>query len=171
MTLCNMAIEAGARAGMVAVDATTLDYVQGRPMAPRGEQWEQAREYWLTLHSDEDAVFDHEVVLDASEIAPQVTWGTSPEMVTSIEGECLDQLILWTRLLKIACRALEYMGLEEGMALSDVAVDMVFIGSCTNARIEDMRAAAEIVQGRQKAQNVERVWLYLVRLSESPGRS
>ena len=158
MTLCNMAIEAGARAGMVAVDATTLDYVQGRPMAPKGEQWEQAREYWLTLHSDEDAVFDHEVVLDASEIAPQVTWGTSPEMVTSIDGRVPRSADLVDETAKKSlARALEYMGLEEGMALSDVAVDMVFIGSCTNARIEDMRAAAEIVQGRQKAQNVERV--------------
>lgn len=158
MTLCNMAIEAGARAGMVAVDATTLDYVKGRPMAPRGEQWEQAREYWLTLHSDKDAVFDHEVVLDASEIAPQVTWGTSPEMVTSIEGRVPRSADLVDETAKKSlARALEYMGLEEGMALSDVAVDMVFIGSCTNARIEDMRAAAEIIQGRQKAQNVERV--------------
>lgn len=158
MTLCNMAIEAGARAGMVAVDATTLDYVEGRPMAPKGEQWDQAREYWLTLHSDEDAVFDHEVVLDASEIAPQVTWGTSPEMVTSIEGRVPRSADLVDETAKKSlARALEYMGLEEGMALSDVAVDMVFIGSCTNARIEDMRAAAEIVQGREKAQNVERV--------------
>jgi 3-isopropylmalate/(R)-2-methylmalate dehydratase large subunit len=158
MTLCNMAIEAGARAGMVGVDATTLAYVEGRPMAPKGEQWTQARAYWETLHSDEGAVFDHEVVLDAGDIGPQVTWGTSPEMVTSIEGRVPSAADLSDETAKKSlARALEYMGLEEGTALSDVPVDMVFIGSCTNARIEDMRAAANIVRGRQKAKNVERV--------------
>jgi len=158
MTLCNMAIEAGARAGMVGVDATTLAYVEGRPMAPKGEQWTQARAYWETLHSDEGAVFDHEVVLDAGDIGPQVTWGTSPEMVTSIEGRVPSAADLSDETAKKSlARALEYMGLEEGTALSDVPVDMVFIGSCTNARIEDMRAAANIVRGRRKAENVERV--------------
>jgi 3-isopropylmalate/(R)-2-methylmalate dehydratase large subunit len=158
MTLCNMAIEAGARAGMVGVDDTTLAYVEGRPMAPKGEQWAQARAYWETLHSDEGAVFDHEVVLDAGDIGPQVTWGTSPEMVTSITGRVPSGADLSDETAKKSlARALEYMGLEEGTALSDVPVDMVFIGSCTNARIEDMRAAAEIVRGRQKAENVERV--------------
>ena len=158
MTLCNMAIEAGARAGMVGVDDTTLAYVEGRPMAPKGEQWAQARAYWETLHSDEGAVFDHEVVLDAGDIGPQVTWGTSPEMVTSIRGRVPSGADLSDETAKKSlARALEYMGLEEGTALSDVPVDMVFIGSCTNARIEDMRAAAEIVRGRQKAENVERV--------------
>jgi 3-isopropylmalate/(R)-2-methylmalate dehydratase large subunit len=158
MTLCNMAIEAGARAGMVGVDATTLAYVEGRPMAPKGEQWTQARAYWETLQSDEGAVFDHEVVLDAGDIGPQVTWGTSPEMVTSIEGRVPSAADLSDETAKKSlARALEYMGLEEGTALSDVPVDMVFIGSCTNARIEDMRAAANIIRGRQKAENVERV--------------
>jgi 3-isopropylmalate/(R)-2-methylmalate dehydratase large subunit len=158
MTLCNMAIEAGARAGMVGVDDTTLAYVEGRPMAPKGEQWAQARAYWETLHSDEGAVFDQEVVLDAGDIGPQVTWGTSPEMVTSIRGRVPSGADLSDETAKKSlARALEYMGLEEGTALSDVPVDMVFIGSCTNARIEDMRAAAEIVRGRQKAENVERV--------------
>lgn len=158
MTLCNMAIEAGARAGMVGVDDTTLAYVEGRPMAPKGEQWTQARAYWETLHSDDGAVFDHEVVLDAGDIGPQVTWGTSPEMVTSVAGRVPSAADLSDETAKKSlARALEYMGLEEGTALSDVPVDMVFIGSCTNARIEDMRAAAEIVRGRQKAVNVERV--------------
>ena len=158
MTLCNMALEAGARAGMVGVDDTTLAYVEGRPMAPKGEQWTQARAYWETLHSDDGAVFDHEVVLDAGDIGPQVTWGTSPEMVTSVAGRVPSAADLSDETAKKSlARALEYMGLEEGTALSDVPVDMVFIGSCTNARIEDMRAAAEIVRGRQKAENVERV--------------
>ena len=158
MTLCNMAIEAGARAGMVGVDDATLAYVEGRPMAPKGEQWTQARAYWETLHSDDGAVFDHEVVLDAGDIGPQVTWGTSPEMVTSVAGRVPSAADLSDETAKKSlARALEYMGLEEGTALSDVPVDMVFIGSCTNARIEDMRAAAEIVRGRQKAVNVERV--------------
>ena len=158
MTLCNMAIEAGARAGMVAVDQVTLDYVKSRPMAPSGDQWQMAERYWQTLHSDADAVFDRELVLDASAIEPQLTWGTSPEMVTSISGTVPMMAEMRDDTSKRSLqRALDYMGLEQGMKLTDIPVDMVFIGSCTNARIEDMRAAAAVVRGHQKAENVERV--------------
>ena len=129
MTLCNMAIEAGARAGMVAVDQVTLDYVKSRPMAPTGEQWEMAEEYWRTLHSDADAVFDRELVIDASAIEPQVTWGTSPEMVTSVGGTVptMDDMCDETSKKSLE-RALDYMGLQQGMKLTDIPVDMVFIG-------------------------------------------
>ena len=158
MTLCNMAIEAGARAGMVAVDQVTLDYVKSRPMAPSGDQWRMAERYWQTLHSDADAVFDRELVIDASSIEPQLTWGTSPEMVTSISGTVPMMAEMRDDTSKRSLqRALDYMGLEQGMKLTDIPVDMVFIGSCTNARIEDMRAAAAVVRGHQKAENVERV--------------
>ena len=158
MTLCNMAIEAGARAGMVAVDQVTLDYVKSRPMAPSGDQWQMAERYWQTLHSDADAVFDRELVIDASAIEPQLTWGTSPEMVTSISGTIPMMAEMRDDTSKRSLqRALDYMGLEQGMKLTDIPVDMVFIGSCTNARIEDMRAAAAVVRGHQKAENVERV--------------
>ena len=158
MTLCNMAIEAGARAGMVAVDQVTLDYVKSRPMAPSGDQWQMAERYWQTLHSDADAVFDRELVIDASSIEPQLTWGTSPEMVTSISGTVPMMAEMRDDISKRSLqRALDYMGLEQGMKLTDIPVDMVFIGSCTNARIEDMRAAAAVVRGHQKAENVERV--------------
>ena len=157
MTLCNMAIEAGARAGLIGVDSTTLAYVDGRPMAPTGVEWESAVAYWRTLHSDPDAQFDLELSIDASSIEPQVTWGTSPEMVTSVSG-CVPMIAdMQTDTSKKALRrALDYMGLEEGMSLTDVQVDMVFIGSCTNARIEDMRAAANVIQGHKKAPSVER---------------
>ena len=156
MTLCNMAIEAGARAGMVAVDQTTIDYVQGRPYAPTGEAWTQAVAWWQTLHSDVDAVFDAVVELDAATIEPQVTWGTSPEMVTAVGGRVPDpadarnavQQQDWTR-------ALQYMGLQAGTSLTDIAIDKVFIGSCTNSRIEDLREAAAIINGRTVASNVK----------------
>ena len=158
MTLCNMAIEAGARAGMVAVDQVTLDYVKSRPMAPTGEQWEMAENYWRTLHSDAAAVFDRELVIDASVIEPQVTWGTSPEMVTSIGGTVPTMNEMHDETARKSLeRALDYMGLQQGMKLSDIPVDMVFIGSCTNARIEDLRTAAAVVRGHKKAKNVERV--------------
>jgi len=158
MTLCNMAIEAGARAGMVAVDQVTLDYVKSRPMAPSGDQWHMAERYWQTLHSDAEAVFDRELVIDASAIEPQLTWGTSPEMVTSISGTVPTMAEMRDDTSKRSLqRALDYMGLEQGMKLTDIPVDMVFIGSCTNARIEDMRAAAAVVRGHHKAENVERV--------------
>ncbi|MDQ6989975.1 MAG: 3-isopropylmalate dehydratase large subunit [Mariprofundaceae bacterium] len=156
MTLCNMTIEAGARCGMVAVDDKTLAYVKGRPSAPVGDVWDQAVEAWSDLHSDTDAVFDHEVHLHAADILPQVTWGTSPEMVVPITGstpalaDAKDavQREGWTR-------ALAYMGLTENTAMQDVQIDKVFIGSCTNARIEDFRAAAAIAKGHKIAGNVK----------------
>ncbi|MGI9304861.1 MAG: 3-isopropylmalate dehydratase large subunit [Gammaproteobacteria bacterium] len=156
MTVCNMAIEAGARAGMIAVDQTTIDYFKGRPYAPSGEQWELATAAWRTLESDENAVFDHIVTIDAARIKPQVTWGTSPEMVTSIDacvpdpGEESDA----TRADGMR-RALDYMGLAAGVPISEIQIDKVFIGSCTNSRIEDLRAAAEIAKGRSVADNVK----------------
>jgi 3-isopropylmalate/(R)-2-methylmalate dehydratase large subunit len=156
MTLCNMAIEAGARAGMVAVDQTTIDYVKGRPYSPKGAAWAQAVAWWNTLHSDADAIFDRVVELDAAKIEPQVTWGTSPEMVTTINGRVPDPAEApnevkqqdWTR-------ALEYMGLKANTPLTEIAVDKVFIGSCTNSRIEDIRAAASVAKGRKVAPNVK----------------
>jgi len=156
MTLCNMAIEAGARAGMVAVDQTTIDYVKGRPYSPKGAAWDQAVAWWNTLHSDADAVFDCVVELDAAKIEPQVTWGTSPEMVTTINGRVPNPADApsevkrqdWTR-------ALEYMGLAAGRPIAEIPVDKVFIGSCTNSRIEDLREAAGVAKGRKVAPNVK----------------
>ncbi|ANB02622.1 3-isopropylmalate dehydratase large subunit [Ectothiorhodospira sp. BSL-9] len=156
MTVCNMAIEAGARAGMVAVDQTTIDYVKDRPYAPRGEHWEQAVAAWQELKSDPDAKFDHVVRIDAASIQPQVSWGTSPEMVAPISGRVPDPALagdaVKTRGME---RALEYMGLQAGMAVTDIQVDKVFIGSCTNGRLEDIRAAAEVVKGRRVAESVK----------------
>lgn len=158
MTVCNMAIEAGARVGMVAVDDKTLDYFRDKPLAPKGELWEQAVDYWRTLVSDADARFDREVVLDASTLKPQVTWGTSPEMVTDIEGRVPDPASFADPVKRDAAgRALAYMGLEPGTPIGEIRVDQVFIGSCTNSRIEDLRAAAAVVRGRKKAPNVKRV--------------
>ncbi len=156
MTLCNMAIEAGARAGLVAVDQTTIDYVKGRPYAPKGDQWEKAVAYWNTLHSDPDAVFDFTVEIDAAAIKPQVTWGTSPEMVVSIEDKVPDPAEEKDPVRRDAMvRALKYIGLEPGTPMESIAIDKVFIGSCTNGRIEDMRAAAAVVKGRKRAPNVK----------------
>ena len=156
MTLCNMAIEAGARAGMVAVDDTTIDYIKGRPFAPQAAQWEQAVAYWRTLHSDEGAKFDTVVELDASAIRPQVTWGTSPEMVTSIDGHVPDPAAVADPVKRHDLeRALKYMGLAANTPISEIAVDKVFIGSCTNARIEDLRAAAAVARGKHVADNVK----------------
>ncbi len=156
MTLCNMTIEGGARAGMIAVDDTTIEYVKGRPYAPGAEHWEQAVSYWRTLHSDEGAVFDHEITLDATEIRPQVTWGTSPEMVGSIDGQVPDPKAESDPVRAAGMqRALEYMGLEAGCPMEAIQIDRVFIGSCTNSRIEDLRAAAKIAQGRRLASNVK----------------
>ena len=156
MTLCNMAIEAGARAGMVAVDQTTLDYVHGRPFAPRGEMWERAATWWKTLRSDDDAVFDRVVELDAAAIEPQVTWGTSPEMVTTVGGRVPDPAHAPSEVKRNDwARALEYMGLEAGTPISAIGIDKVFIGSCTNSRIEDLREAAAVVKGRRVAPNVK----------------
>ncbi len=156
MTLCNMAIEAGARSGMVAVDDKTLDYVRGRPAAPTGEIWDQAEAWWRTLVSDEDAVFDCEVTLDAATIVPQVTWGTSPEMVAAVTARVPDPAQAGDEgRHKDWQRALTYMGLSANTPLTDIAVDKVFIGSCTNSRIEDLRAAAAVIKGRTKAANVK----------------
>jgi 3-isopropylmalate/(R)-2-methylmalate dehydratase large subunit len=155
MTVCNMAIEAGARVGMVAVDQTTLDYVKGRPFAPAGELWDKAVAYWHNLYSDDDAVFDVEVVMDAAEIKPQVTWGTSPEMVLPIDGVVPAPEDFTQAVQREAVeRALQYMGLRPGMAISDIQLDRVFIGSCTNSRIEDLRAAAAVVKGKSVASTV-----------------
>jgi 3-isopropylmalate/(R)-2-methylmalate dehydratase large subunit len=156
MTLCNMSIEAGARMGMVAVDQATIDYVKDRPGAPRGELWDAAVSAWADLHSDPDAVFDREVVLRGADIQPQVTWGTSPEMVLPIDGVLPDPESQDTASRRAAVqRALEYMGLTPGMRIRDIRPDRVFIGSCTNSRIEDLRAAAEVVRGRKVAASVK----------------
>ena len=148
MTVCNMAIEAGARSGLVAVDETTIDYVRGRPLAPApGVEWDQAVAYWRTLHSDADANWDAVVEIDASAIEPQVTWGTSPEMVVSIEGRVPDPDAEKDAGKRDAMeRALRYMALEPNKPIGDIRLDKVFIGSCTNARIEDMREAAAVVR-------------------------
>ena len=156
MTMCNMSIEAGARAGLVAVDETTLAYLRGRPSAPQGALWDAAEAYWRTLVSDEDARFDAEVVLDAAAIAPQVSWGTSPEMVVDVGGVVPHLADARDDNQRNAyARALDYMGLHEGQAVGDIPLDAVFIGSCTNARIEDLRVAARILQGRKVAANIE----------------
>ncbi|AWI74299.1 3-isopropylmalate dehydratase large subunit [Parazoarcus communis] len=155
MTVCNMAIEAGARAGMIAVDDTTIDYLKGRPYAPAGADWDAAVASWRGLHSDPDAVFDHVVEIDASTIEPQVSWGTSPEMVLPVSGRIPDPAAERDPGRREAMeRALTYMGLEPNTPIGDIAIDKVFIGSCTNARIEDLRAAARVVEGRQVAANV-----------------
>lgn len=158
MTLCNMAIEAGARSGMVAVDETTIDYVRGRPYAPVGALWDAAVEAWRDLHSDADAVFDAELRMDAGAIAPQVTWGTSPEMVTDIRGQVPDPAQAADATQRKGWEeALAYMGLQPATPIQEIRVDKVFIGSCTNARIEDLRAAAVVVRGRHKAASVREV--------------
>lgn len=156
MTLCNMSIEAGARMGMIAVDAVTLDYVRGRPMAPNGDAWDLAVEAWSDLHSDGDAIFDREIHLDAATVAPQVTWGTSPEMVAPVTAEVPDPANMDSPSQREATvRALSYMGLDGGVPITSIPADRVFIGSCTNSRIEDLREAAAVVRGRQKAASVK----------------
>ena len=158
MTLCNMAIEAGARSGMVAVDGATLAYVKGRQHAPAGAAWDQACAYWRTLHSDAGARFDTEVAIDVGTLEPQVTWGTSPEMVLGIGGVVPDPAAQADPLRRDAWRlALTYMDLQPGTPMSAIAIDKVFIGSCTNSRIEDLRAAAKVAKGRKKAANVKLV--------------
>ena len=148
--------DAGARAGMVAVDATTIEYVQNRPYAPRGEMLDRAIESWQQLHSDTDAVFDKVVHIDAAAIKPQVTWGTSPEMVVAIDATIPDPDTVEDRVKADGMRkALAYMGLEAGTPITAVTVDKVFIGSCTNSRIEDLRAAARVAQGRKVADNIK----------------
>jgi 3-isopropylmalate/(R)-2-methylmalate dehydratase large subunit len=155
MTLCNMAIEAGARTGLVAVDEKTIRYLEGRPFAPRGELWKQALEYWRTLTSDEGAPFDKTVTLRADELKPQVTWGTNPQMVAPVDGRVPDPGEVedpvqreWIE------RALRYMALEPNTPITDIHLDKIFIGSCTNSRIEDLRAAADVVKGKRVASNI-----------------
>ncbi|MFN4328203.1 MAG: 3-isopropylmalate dehydratase large subunit [Limnobacter sp.] len=156
MTLCNMAIEGGARSGMVAVDDKTIEYVKGRPFSPVGEHWEKAVAYWRTLHSDEGAHFDAVVELNAADIHPQVTWGTSPEMVTDVNGAVPDPAQEADPVRRQSYqRALQYMGLAPKQKIQDIAIDKVFIGSCTNSRIEDLREAASVIKGRKKAANVK----------------
>lgn len=156
MTLCNMAIEAGARAGMIAVDQTTIDYLRGRPFAPDGDLWDEAVTYWKTLTSDSGAIFDSVVTLDGVDLNPQVTWGTSPEMVLDIDGRIPDPDEEKDASKKESIeQALEYMGLKPNTRLKDIKIDKVFIGSCTNSRIEDMRIAANVVKGRRVASNVQ----------------
>jgi 3-isopropylmalate/(R)-2-methylmalate dehydratase large subunit len=156
MTVCNMAIEAGARSGMVAVDEKTIEYFRGRPYAPTGVLWDQAVKYWRTLHSDEGARFDRVVDIDARQITPQVTWGTSPEMVLSVDARVPDPDKEKDAGRRSGMeRALHYMGLKPNTPLVDIRVDKVFIGSCTNARIEDLRAAALVARGKRVAANVK----------------
>ena len=156
MTLCNMAIEAGARMGFVAVDDTTINYLRGRDFAPKGDLWERAVSYWRTLHSDEGASFDRTLDLRAEDILPQVTWGTSPEMVVSIQGAVPNPRQEKDPVKREGIeRALQYMGLEPDMPVSSIKVDKIFIGSCTNSRIEDLRAAAHIAKGRRVADSVK----------------
>ena len=155
MTLCNMAIEAGARAGMIAADDKTIEYLRGRPYAPKGEMFETATAYWRTLKSDDGAMFDRMVELDAANIVPQVTWGTSPEMVTGIDGRVPEPARESDPVKRESMeRALQYMGLYPGTLINEIKIDKVFIGSCTNSRIEDLRAAAGVVNGRHIAANV-----------------
>lgn len=156
MTICNMAIEAGARAGIIAVDQTTIDYVKGRPFAPSAQYWEQAVENWLQLRSDPDAHFDRVVQIEARDLRPQVTWGTSPEMVVTIDDKVpnpADESDLIKR--EGMQSALKYMGLKPGTPMTEIYPDKIFIGSCTNGRIEDLRAAATVVKGRKVANNIK----------------
>ena len=156
MTVCNMSIEAGARSGLIAVDEKTIDYIRGRPFAPKGRLWEQAVAAWRDLKSDPDAEFDKEVKMDAADIEPQVTWGTSPEMVSMVGGIVPDPDAEIDTIKRQGIRhALEYMGLKPGMPITEIRIDKVFLGSCTNARIEDLRHAAAIVEGRRIASNIK----------------
>jgi len=156
MTVCNMAIEAGARAGMIAADDTTIKYFKGRPFAPQGELWDKAVAHWRTLHSDEGAFFDKDVKLNAVEIRPQVTWGTSPEMVVSVDGRVPDPKNESDSIKRGSMEnALAYMGLKANTPITEINIDKVFIGSCTNSRIEDLRAAAEVARGKHIATNVK----------------
>ena len=156
MTVCNMAIEGGARAGLIAPDEKTFAYIQGRPKAPKGADWDKALAYWKTLFSDDGAEFDTVVTLDAAELPPIVSWGTSPENVTTIDGQTPDPAKIEDEARRAAVvRALDYMGLEPNTKMTDIAIDKVFIGSCTNGRIEDLRAAADVFKGRKIKDGVE----------------
>lgn len=161
LTVCNMSIEAGARAGLIAPDETTFAYLKGRPLAPKGTDWDAAVAYWRTLHSDEGAVFAKSVTIDASSVEPSVTWGTSPEDVVAIGGRVPHPEDFADESKRIAAqKSLDYMGLVPGTPISEVTIENVFIGSCTNSRIEDLRAAAEVLKGRKKAANVR--WAIVV---------
>ncbi len=156
MTVCNMSIEAGARAGMIAVDDRTIEYVQGRPFAPKGALWDKAVDHWRTLHSDEGARYDKVVRLSAAEIRPQVTWGTSPEMVVPVDDKVPDPAQVTDAVKREGMqRALQYMGLRPGTPIGQIMLDKIFIGSCTNSRIEDLRAAAQVVKGKHVAGNIK----------------
>ncbi|WP_297455679.1 3-isopropylmalate dehydratase large subunit [Ferrovum sp.] len=156
MTLCNMAIEAGARAGLIGADEVTFSYLKGRPHAPSDAQWDQAVSYWRTLRSDEEAVFDKEITLSAQHIEPLVTWGTSPEMVVSVTGQVPDPRLEKDPVRRQSMeRALGYMGLTANTPMVRISLDKIFIGSCTNSRIEDLRAAAAVVKGRHVAPNIK----------------
>ena len=158
MTLCNMAIEAGAKSGMVGFDEKTADFIRNKPLAPTGELWEKAMLHWSNLKSDDGAVFDKTVQIDASVIEPQVTWGTSPEMVTSVSSAIPDpKKTLNSQAREAFQRAIDYMGLKPNVPLTSLELDRVFIGSCTNSRIEDLRAAAKIIKGRKKSTRVKQV--------------
>jgi 3-isopropylmalate/(R)-2-methylmalate dehydratase large subunit len=158
MTVCNMAIEAGARAGLIAVDDVTIDYYQGRPLAPKGDDWTMAVRYWARLHSDSDAKFDKVIEFNAADIKPQVSWGTSPEMVLPVDASIPDPTQEADPVKRQGIeRALQYMGLQAGQKITDIKLDKVFIGSCTNSRIEDLRAAAAAIKGRKKADSVKQV--------------
>ena len=158
MTVCNMAIEAGARAGLIAVDDVTIDYYQGRPLAPKGDDWSMAVRYWARLHSDSDAKFDKVIEFNAADIKPQVSWGTSPEMVLPVDASIPDPTQEADPVKRQGIeRALQYMGLQAGQKITDIKLDKVFIGSCTNSRIEDLRAAAAVIKGRKKADSVKQV--------------
>ena len=155
MTLCNLAIEAGARCAMVAFDDTTAAYLKGRPLAPSGAQWDAAEAYWRTLHSDPEARFDRELQLDAASIRPHVTWGTSPEMVTDVDGRVPDPAAERDSVKRRGMQqALDYMGLEPGTPIRAIKLDKIFIGSCTNSRLEDLRLAADVVKGHKVADNI-----------------
>jgi 3-isopropylmalate/(R)-2-methylmalate dehydratase large subunit len=156
MTVCNMAIEAGARAGLIGVDNTTINYIKGRPFSPKGEHWDKAVNLWRDLVSDEDAVFDQVIEIDAAAIEPQVTWGTSPEMVTAVQGRVPTFAEMAAAADKAALKnTLAYMGLQEGQKIMDIQLDRVFLGSCTNSRIEDLRAAAAVVKGHKVASSLK----------------
>lgn len=162
MSICNMSIEAGARAGMIAPDETTFEYLKGRPLAPKPDspEWRRAVQYWSTLRTDEGAKFDKEIYINAADIPPTVTWGTSPQDVVPITGVIPGPDDFTDPTKKEACkRSLEYMGLTAGTRVQDVVIDKVFIGSCTNARIEDLRAAARIVKGKKVAHNIMRAMI------------
>ncbi|MEJ2115910.1 MAG: aconitase family protein, partial [Gammaproteobacteria bacterium] len=149
MTVCNMSIEAGGRAGMIAADDTTIEYIAGRPFAPKEKYWDQAVKHWKTLTSDENAIFDAVIEIDVNELQPQVTWGTSPEMVVGVDGAVPINVTADQQ------RALQYMGLQPGTPIEEIQIDKVFIGSCTNSRIEDLREAANVIQQRKLAENVK----------------